>query len=411
MRFSGEELISVVVIVYNVKRYLKECIDSIINQSYQNLDIVLVDDGSTDGSSQLCDQFAKEDKRISVVHKENGGLVSARKMGIKAAKGEYIAFVDGDDWIDEDMYEKLYLFSKIFAADIVLSGIIREKPDEVKCDYNAVPNGYYDKENLEKNIYPDMMYAKDKCSPLIDPSLCNKLFKTELIRDTLLKVDSDIFYLGEDAATTFPCLLKAESVYVTDFCMYHHRIIIKNKSSVYKREKVYERLVLFYKNLTSNLKDSSYSEIMLPQVNGYFLHLLNSITKETINFDIMLFCRNLLFHKEETATPQMEMNMYKFPVGQFMKYKKIVLYGAGKVGQEYYRQITSLGSCIVLWADKRYKLLSNSGFPVRDIKDAKKLEYDVILLAAKQKVMADEMQNDLINAGFDKEKIVWAKPI
>ena len=93
------DLISIVVHVYNVAEYLHECIDSIINQTYKNIEIILVDDGSTDNSGEICDEYAKKDNRIIVVHQENKGPNSARKKGIIIAKGNYIGFVDGDDWI------------------------------------------------------------------------------------------------------------------------------------------------------------------------------------------------------------------------------------------------------------------------------------------------------------------------
>ena len=100
-------LISVIVPIYNVEKYLEKCIESIINQTYRNLEIILVDDGSLDNSGAICDEYAKRDKRIRVIHKENGGLSDARNAGINVAKGEYIGFIDGDDYIDVSMYEKL----------------------------------------------------------------------------------------------------------------------------------------------------------------------------------------------------------------------------------------------------------------------------------------------------------------
>lgn len=102
-----QPLISIVVPVYNVKQFLTKCLNSIISQTYSNLEIIVVDDGSTDGSATICDDYAKKDKRISVIHKENGGLASARNAGIDVAKGTYIGFVDSDDYIEPYMYEKL----------------------------------------------------------------------------------------------------------------------------------------------------------------------------------------------------------------------------------------------------------------------------------------------------------------
>lgn len=102
------DLISVIVPVYNVGEYLERCVNSILQQTYERLEIILVDDGSTDASAQMCDEFARADKRIKVIHKENGGLSDARNAGLKAATGSYIGYVDSDDWIEKDMYERMY---------------------------------------------------------------------------------------------------------------------------------------------------------------------------------------------------------------------------------------------------------------------------------------------------------------
>ena len=114
-----EDLISVIIPVYNVELYLRRCIDSVIKQTYKNLEIILVDDGSTDKSGEICDEYASLDNRISVIHKENGGLSSARNAGLKNAHGEYFGFVDSDDAIVEDMYEYLY--------DILLKNYFRRE--------------------------------------------------------------------------------------------------------------------------------------------------------------------------------------------------------------------------------------------------------------------------------------------
>lgn len=410
MKFGGNEKISVIAIVYNVEPYLAECVSSIRNQTYENLEIILVDDGSTDKSGELCDSFCREDMRIKVIHKENGGLVSARQAGMKAVTGEYVAFVDGDDWVDQDMYERLYLEAKLYDADIVLSGIVREFPDNRRCDRNAIPAGFYGKQVLEKDIYPHMMYNMETRSCLIDPSLCNKLFSANVIRETLLQVDKNIFYLGEDAATTFPCLLRAENIYVTDFCMYHHRIIVQKNDSTYKREKVYERLLIFYRNLQKNFNNTLYAQIMQQQLNGYFLHLLTVVTREAIDLDIQMFFQYLTDYKKDPA-PEAKKVVYQLPVREVEKYRNIVLYGAGKVGREYYEQLMGTGIHVVLWADKQYSMLANSGLPVSSVEDIGKQPFDAVILAAKRENMADSMKKELVDRGIDEKLIKWVKPV
>lgn len=113
-----EKLISIIVPVYNVEKYLKECIDSVISQTYKNLEIILVDDGSTDKSGEICDEYSKKDSRIKVIHKENGGLSDARNVALDIAKGEYIGFVDSDDYVEKDMFETLYKLAEEHNTEI-----------------------------------------------------------------------------------------------------------------------------------------------------------------------------------------------------------------------------------------------------------------------------------------------------
>ena len=119
-------LISVIVPVYNAGDYFNHCVDSILNQTYKRIELILVDDGSTDDSRARCDEFAKSDNRIKVIHKANGGAASARNAGLDAATGDYIGFVDADDWIDSDMYEIMLSEIIKYGADAARCGIVRE---------------------------------------------------------------------------------------------------------------------------------------------------------------------------------------------------------------------------------------------------------------------------------------------
>ena len=139
MEMEKQPLISVIVPVYNVENYLPRCLDSIINQTYTNLEILLVDDGATDNSGKLCDEYAQKDNRIRVFHKENGGVSSARNMGLDNATGEYIAFVDSDDYIDKCMYEIMLNSSVQNNADIVVCGYLSQS---IKTKKAAQTDGF-----------------------------------------------------------------------------------------------------------------------------------------------------------------------------------------------------------------------------------------------------------------------------
>jgi len=149
---SDNPLISIIVPVYNIAKYLERCVNSIINQSYENIEIILVDDGSTDNSSQICDAFAKKDDRVRVIRKINGGLSSARNAGLEMIKGEYVGFVDGDDFIDQYMYETLVKAILKSDADIVQTGFkhtdengnIKDEREFKEASYDNLDDMFYE---------------------------------------------------------------------------------------------------------------------------------------------------------------------------------------------------------------------------------------------------------------------------
>lgn len=154
--------VSIVVPVYNVEKYLDRCLKSLVNQTLENIEIILVDDGSSDNSPVMCDLWRKKDSRIKVIHKENGGLSSARNAGIKIASGRYIGFVDSDDDVELDMYEKMYIKAEKYTVDFVMSDYVREINDEDK--YNKSLNidaGYYDKNKIVNDIFPDLIMGRN----------------------------------------------------------------------------------------------------------------------------------------------------------------------------------------------------------------------------------------------------------
>ena len=135
----NEPLISVIVPVYNVEKYLRTCVDSILVQSYSALEVILIDDGSTDGSPQICDQYAQQDPRIQVIHQKNAGLSAARNAGIDICRGEYLTFIDSDDFIHERFVELLLNACLSNNADIAVGDLERVPEDSVLVSYSNVP--------------------------------------------------------------------------------------------------------------------------------------------------------------------------------------------------------------------------------------------------------------------------------
>lgn len=184
----GNELISIIVPVYNVEQYLEKCVSSIINQTYKNLEIILVDDGATDNSGKICDELAKLDNRIKVYHKENGGLSDARNYGVEKATGEYIGFVDSDDYIDPEMYEKLY------------EAIKKEDVDVAECSLKVIYPGKIELFTDEKyyKVLGKMEYLEEYLTiKKVFGSVWTKLIKSDVAKKLVFpkgKLYEDTYY-------------------------------------------------------------------------------------------------------------------------------------------------------------------------------------------------------------------------
>lgn len=198
--------LSVIVPIYNIEEYLEKCIESVIDSTYTNLEIILVDDGSTDDSGQICDKYQQVDKRINVIHKKNGGLVSARKAGVKAATGEYVTFVDGDDFISNDLYESAISIIVESSADFICYGFSRCNAQGDICEIcaNELNNGTYTVGNVLS------FYDVEKNSVSFRHSVCTKIFRTALFKAIIDDVDDSVTK-AEDLNFTFAYLKKASS--------------------------------------------------------------------------------------------------------------------------------------------------------------------------------------------------------
>ena len=155
---NKEPMVSVIVPIYNVEKYLKRCIDSILNQTYKNLEIILVDDGSPDKCPQICDEYAKSDKRIKVIHKQNAGVSAARNDGLAIAQGDLIGFVDSDDFIHPSMYEEMVNYLVSQDCDLVSCGFSEFSDDDNNCDIDLIS---YRKETLKRNAAIKKSFEKN----------------------------------------------------------------------------------------------------------------------------------------------------------------------------------------------------------------------------------------------------------
>ena len=267
---QNKPLVSVVVPIYRIERYIGICIESLIRQTYQNIEIILVDDGSDDRCPAICDLYAKKDPRIKVIHKNNGGLVSARKTGVEQSEGEYIGYVDGDDWVTPGFIDRMLNDALDNDADVVCAGFTRDLYEQSALIYNKYPIGvYYDGqlEDLKKKMFSDGKFY----FPGITTYVWNKLFKRNVVYDVQINVDEKIT-IGEDAAVTYPAIMRSKCVCVTDCTLYHYRqredSMLKTSAGFDKEKKQLSALFDYLQNFAS-MYDNSFQ--LKKQVVDYVL--------------------------------------------------------------------------------------------------------------------------------------------
>jgi len=227
-------LFSIIIPVYRVEAYLGICVESVRKQTYTNIEIILIDDGSPDSCPEMCDEFAKLDSRIRVIHQQNGGQSSARKAGIKIAKGKYVCLVDSDDYVDITYIQKMAEAIQKHPVDMVCCG------SYVACENESIkktlPNraGYYSREEIEKEIFPQLIQTVD--ASYFTPTLWAKAIRKDLYEEQQAKLNNAL-KIGEDGACIIPCVYHSNSIYVVPECLYYYR---DNDTSITKNKKAFD---------------------------------------------------------------------------------------------------------------------------------------------------------------------------
>lgn len=227
-----KKLISVIVPIYNVEKYLIRCIDSILNQTYKNIEIILIDDGSPDKCPEICDEYLKKDQRIKVIHKKNGGLSDARNAGMEIAKGDYISFVDSDDYIYEEMYENLINLMDIYKVDIASCSVQKFYEDEnINLNYNKKYDiKIYSNEEALKSLIEEQD---------IKQTVWNKIYKRHIINDIKFEVGK----IHEDEYWTYQIIGNANNIAYINKPMYYY---LQRKDSIMGKEYSEKRLNAIY---------------------------------------------------------------------------------------------------------------------------------------------------------------------
>lgn len=277
-----KEKISVIVPVYGVEKVLERCVDSILAQTYENIEIVLVDDGSPDNCPAICDRYAQKYGNILAVHKKNGGLTSAWKEGVRHASADLIGFVDSDDWIDPDMYERLEEALSQQEADIAMAGLVFDYEDPnypPRKETNRMNMSVYDRKELE-SLFPVILNDGSFIGRMIQPSRVTKLFRRKLVEQNLDLWD-DRVNVGEDLQMVFAAVLDAEKICtIHDYYPYHYWYNMSSMTG--KHDPGYLEKIKFLRERMEAISDEKGVYDFRPQIRNDFLSLAIMAVKNEI---------------------------------------------------------------------------------------------------------------------------------
>lgn len=378
--------ISVIVPIYRIEKYLPQCVDSLLNQSFLDFELILVDDGSPDNCPKICDDYANKDARIKVIHKENGGLVSARKEGLKSAKGKYVTFVDGDDWVDKFYLDIMFKLADTNKADLVVTGHFREFDGKIET-IKPKDVGIYNEKELKSKILPNAIYNGEFCEHGISTYVWNKLFKKDLLDQILFNVPNDVV-MGEDAAITFSYLTITKSLVISSTPLYYYRqrhdSIVK---SVENPKIEYYRLGLLMNYLQSKLKMSLDENNIKEQIT-YYLYS-----------QILVRSGGLIYGEDG--------NQMFNPFLNIEPNSRVVVYSSGSFGQHILStNIKNNYFKVVNWIDVDYHELKIGDNYVKPISSVSESDYDYLIIATINPSYHKNIKTELSLMGVDEKKIV-----
>lgn len=381
-------LLSVIIPVYQAEETIERCVKSVMRQTYDHMEIIIIDDGSTDQSFQIGKNLAEDDNRVRVIKKEHAGVTAARKAGVEMASGEYITFVDADDWIEEKYFEQL--MTDIDDADVVITEyyvIEKENQQEAVSDQHLEAGLYLGKEMesiVEKLITPGGIAS----------SLWNKVMKASLLRAAIPRV-SDEIYLFEDLAIMLQVLMAAEKVRIAVVPGYHYCMNLK--SLMHSRHKDYLlNLHYLFQFLHTLLESCAYQERLM---KGFYRYMRLWVLQAPYYLDLRLKDMAVQFQ-----------DLY-FPYFGRLKNARIILYGAGYVGMSYFYHIRNDKEMeLVAWVDKQPETCRGKEiFEVCSPGIIRKIGYDYIILAVREERHAVEIKSELVNEGVPLNVILWNK--
>lgn len=329
-----KKLISVIIPVYNVEKYLRRCVESVLNQTYDNLEIILVDDGSLDKSGIICDEYARKDERVKTIHKKNGGLSSARNAGMKIASGEYMGFIDSDDDIETHMYEKMYDVAEKYNVDFVMSDYIRiEDEEKIFLKTTEIRGGYYSKADIKEIIYPQLiMNEKLKYGPLLSVWHC--LYRADFLKKNNLSFDEEVRWSEDNIFSAFAGYHASSFFYLKSEGLYHYYNNPGTITTGYRERAwtVYSVMNTHLHNFFDKVTDYDFNTQLNYHLIFYACNCLGQVSKSKKKFKEKIKMRAEIMNSDNLKKVFSEFRFpkwhWKLKVQIFLiKYKLTYLYG------------------------------------------------------------------------------------
>lgn len=378
--------VSVIIPIYNTEKQLAKCLESVMAQTLRDIEIICVNDGSTDDSLNIVKKYAKTDSRIKIIDKENGGLVSARKAGIEAACGKYVGYVDSDDWIEPKMYETLYEYAERYKADMVSSGYVFEG-DYVSEHFDGIEEGLYSEEKI-RHLRDNAIYNLETKEVGLRGSLCCKLFLRDKFTEVQLDIPNDVT-ASEDKLCVVAYVLKCERIYILRKAFYHY---IKYESSMAHAPK-YDYLLkvhAIYNYFTHLYDNANFSKRMRLQAELYITELLYKGINSRLGFEN----KNMLW-------------IDPYWVKQIPANSNVALYGSGDLSDIYYSQLCHCRDLNLVVCVDKHESVRRDGRVICAVDVLQDKSYDYIVITVKNQEKAEQERKFLKSIGIPEEKICW----
>lgn len=386
---NGYDLVSVIIPVYNAAEYLARCLDSIINQTYTNYEIILIDDSSLDNSYEICLKYACIDDRIKVYKQDHGGAARARKNGVSKVRGENLLFIDADDYVEPKLIENLIQHKE---ADLVSSNIwIHMEDGEVIKQESKISAGDYVSDKDLKFFIENMVLFGDTDEYGLLVSMSGKLFKRNITVDVFDMIDLDISY-GEDRDFIYKYALKCNYIHMIDEALYHYDFRSNSSTKTFDPEFFIDANRLRI-TLSETFNNSRYSEILLAKLKKQMKQ-------------VYLFGLDFKLGYEESC------KIIYIPRYIDKNCKKVAVYGAGIVGYhfiQYLKMIDELS--IVHWVDANKYGQEECGICIEEPSSLKRNDFDIVFLALSKLSIREQVKEYLIKMGVPINKISNDAPV